>query len=427
MNNRFIQALSIRPFLFLWLAEVFSQIAMNMFNFVLIIVAFKLSHSNTAVSGIILSFTLPAVVFGMLAGVFVDRWDKKAVLFSTNALRALLLLILTFWHNSLFGIYSISFLAAVLTQFFIPAETPMIPVLVKKELLLSANALFGMALYGSVLVAYALSGPVLLSSGDTYVFALLSLLFLLAAFFVTLIKEPRSHSAHTGFLSNIHTSEVVGDIKSAFAIMSKTKEIYNSLFLITLSQFIILVLAVLGPGYGIQILGIKVDEFPLLFVTPAAVGMVVGAIVVGNYFQYRNKYKIAAGGAIIAGISIMLLPYGSKVASKGLIDLLNAILPFGGGINILHLMMVLAFVLGMSNAFVFVPSNTLLQEKTHEHYRGKVYGALNALVGLCSLVPVVLVGALADTFGVGRVLTGLGIVIASIGLLNLLFTMGKRK
>ena len=85
----------------------------------------------------------------------------------------------------------------------------------------------------------------------------------------------------------------------------------------------------------------------------------------------------------------------------------------------------MAFVLGVANALVFVPSNTLLQEKTDAHYRGKIYGALNALVGVFSLVPVVVIGELADIYGVGIVLTMLGMIIAAIGVIHLLFSIKK--
>src|SRR5260221_5209283 len=161
MTNRCLLALTNRSFLFLFLAELVSQIAMNMMNFILILVAFTLTTSNTAVSGIVLSFTIPAIFFGILAGVYVDRKNKKKILLLTNILRGLLLVLLAFVHEKLLFVYAISFFIATITQFFIPAETPMIPILVKKDALLSANALFGLALYGSLLIAYALSGPFL--------------------------------------------------------------------------------------------------------------------------------------------------------------------------------------------------------------------------------------------------------------------------
>src|SRR5438034_788831 len=102
MNGRVLQVLTIKPFLNLWLAEIFSQIAMNMVNFILIILAFELTKSNTAVSGVVISYTIPAIIFGVIAGFFVDRWEKINVLFLTNIIRVFLLLLLAAFHSNVF-------------------------------------------------------------------------------------------------------------------------------------------------------------------------------------------------------------------------------------------------------------------------------------------------------------------------------------
>lgn len=416
MNNYLLRVLSIRPFLFLWCAEVFSQVAVNMMNFVLIIVVFKLTHSSTAVAGVILSYTIPSILFGMLAGVYVDRWNKKRVLFFTNVLRMFFLFVLAFFHSDLLFVYFLSFVISIVTQFFIPAETPMIPLLVQNKYLVPANALFGMGVYGSVLIAYALSGPFLLLLGLTNVLILLGVFFFVAAVFVTLIRTPSiAAREQKPIVPDLRVSiSLKNEIKAVIHVMLKTREIYQSISFLAISQLIILILAVIGPGFASQIVGVSVEQFPLLFVTPAALGMVVGMVLVGNYFPQYPKERLITIGMLISAIGLLIMPYGSKVASRGFVHNLNAYLPAIVSIDILHILMVLAFALGLANAFVFVPSNTILQEKTSDEFRGKVYGALNALIGVVSLLPVIIVGELADIFGVGRVLTGLGIVLAGI-------------
>jgi hypothetical protein len=66
-----------------------------------------------------------------------------------------------------------------------------------------------------------------------------------------------------------------------------------------------------------------------------------------------------------------------------------------------------------------------LQEKTSETYRGKVYGLLNALVGIASFIPIILVGGFADLIGVSKVLTGIGSTVIAIGVARL-FMRKKR-
>lgn len=193
MAHHIASALRNRSFFFLWLAEIFSQIAMNMLNFILIIVAYQLTESNSAVSGIVLAFTIPAVIFGLLAGVYVDRWDKKKVLFATNFFRACLLIVLAIFHRNIPILYLLTFAVSTITQFFIPAETPIIPLVVSNELLYSANALFGIALYGAVLIAYGLSGPFLILFKPITSFFVLAGIFMLAAISILFVKEPRLH------------------------------------------------------------------------------------------------------------------------------------------------------------------------------------------------------------------------------------------
>jgi len=102
---------------------------------------------------------------------------------------------------------------------------------------------------------------------------------------------------------------------------------------------------------------------------------------------------------------------------------MNMSLPHIIDITTEHLLVVLAFILGLANAFVFVPSNTILQEETSDELRGKIYGVLNALVGLFSLLPILLVGSLSDIIGVDKVIIGIGVVLVSLGLSRLVFDL----
>src|SRR3989338_4204305 len=127
IGNDILRVLRIKPFFLMMASEFFSQFAFNMQNFVLIYIVFGATHSNTAVSGIILSFTIPAVLLSIFSGVFVDRWDKKKVIFYTHLARGILILFLLMPNLPIGYIYVLTFLIAVATQFFIPAEAAIIP------------------------------------------------------------------------------------------------------------------------------------------------------------------------------------------------------------------------------------------------------------------------------------------------------------
>lgn len=403
MNNKAFAALSERPFLFLWIGEIFTQIPTHLFNFFLILLVFKLTHSNTAVSGIVLTFTIPAIFFGSIAGIYADRWDKKKVLAISNILRAVLMLVMIFFLDNIFMIYVISFLVTILVQFFIPAEIPMVPLVVSKKNLLSANALFGVVIFASVLIAYVLSGPtlIILKHSDTLI--ILAAMLLIGAGFILNINIKNKN----GQIKNDEPN-FLKDIKNTFSLMTNTSNVSRSLFLMAFSQILILIIATIAPGYAQQILKINIEDFPVLFATPAALGMVCGVILLVNKFHSHPKNSLITAGIFLSGFGVLFLPYGSKVASRGFIQNINFFLPHILQVNILHIMIFLAFVLGFANSFVFIPANTMLQESTDEEVRGKIYGFLNSVVGVLSLLPIVIAGGLSDLLGVGVVVTGIG-------------------
>lgn len=414
MRNPIISALSIPSFSYLLISEFFSQFATNLLNFSLLIVVYDLSKSNVAVAGVVLTFTLPSILFGILAGVYVDRWNKKNVLVYTNILRALASFPLLFVSTELFFVYTLSFLVFLITQFFIPAETPIIPLLIKRpELLITANALFSMGIFGSIIVAYGLSGPLLLLLGKDSVFILITVLFAASAFFAFLIKLRYQKEETTQKIN------ILGEIRDSFSVVVNKHKVYHSLLLLTLLQTLILSIAVIGPGYATKVLHIQVEKFPILFVTPAVIGMTVGAILIGNFWHKKSKEALVKIGLFIIGIVISLFPYGYLLTNSDATKKINLFLPKIMNINDVHIMIFLAVIIGFGFSLVFVPSNTLIQEETTDRQRGKIYGSLNTLIGIVSIIPILGVGILADFIGVGNVITLVGIIVICVALLRI--------
>jgi MFS family permease len=414
MKNPLLKVLSNSSFLFLLISEFFSQFAMNLLNFILLIVVFGLVGSNTAVSGVVLAFTIPSILFGILAGAYVDNMNKKHVLVYTNALRAAAVFPLVLVSHKLGLVYLLTFLVSLITQFFIPAEAPMIPHIVRKRLLLSANALFSMGIFGSIIVAYALSGPLLILLGTKNVFVLITVLFALSAVSALLINAKVNWNRHKDVEVNVKR-----EIREAFSVMVKKDKVYHSLFLLTLLQTLILMIAVIGPGYASEILKIRVEEFPLFFVAPAVIGMAFGAVLIGNFLHLKSKQKLVKFGLLILSFLIMSFPTAPRIIAQDIFININNKLPAILDINSVHVMLVLSLLTGIAFSFIFIPSNTLIQEETTDRQRGKIYGSLNTLTGLVSIIPVLGVGIVADYMGVEKVFFAIGIFILSVAILRI--------
>ena len=158
-DSGFWPVLQNRSFLVLWSGQIFSQLADKVYLVLMIaIIGSRFEAPGQAISGwvsaVMVAFTIPAVLFGSLAGVYVDRWNKQSVLVFTNLLRGSLVIALPLglWLAQDWGqigpvpvgfglLLAITFAVSTLTQFFAPAEQALIPLIVKKSRLLSANSL----------------------------------------------------------------------------------------------------------------------------------------------------------------------------------------------------------------------------------------------------------------------------------------------
>ena len=152
-----------RAFLAMWGAQILSQTAANAVTSALIILVAEITHSNTSSSFLILLAIIPAVLFGIGAGVLVDRTDRRFVLVITNALRGVAILPLLFVGQDLTTIYVVNFLVAAVTIFFVPAESATIPGIVRRKDLLVANSLFTFTFNGSFLLGFIILAPIAVS------------------------------------------------------------------------------------------------------------------------------------------------------------------------------------------------------------------------------------------------------------------------
>src|SRR6185436_20703436 len=111
---------------------------------------------------------LPTLVFGLVAGVFVDRFDRKKILLAADLLRGLLVVSIPTAVDSfgLPGLYAIIFLAASVRQFFDPAWESVLPEIASEDELAKANSFLSISSFSSTAVGFAAAG--FLSSRDIH-------------------------------------------------------------------------------------------------------------------------------------------------------------------------------------------------------------------------------------------------------------------
>ncbi|MEJ7697792.1 MAG: MFS transporter [Candidatus Limnocylindrales bacterium] len=179
-------------FLRLWLSQAATRIGGNMVLYGLTVIVVDNTSSNTAVSLLILSFLVPAVIFSAVAGVYVDRIDRRIILILTNFLRGLAIIGLYLVGANFLLILLLNTIVSTVTVFFAPAEAAMIPQVVPRSQLLAANGVFTLTLNAAFALGFALLGPLVvnLSSPEAVILIVAVLYFVAAAFCFTLPPSP---------------------------------------------------------------------------------------------------------------------------------------------------------------------------------------------------------------------------------------------
>lgn len=390
-------------FVKIWIAQLSSQLAAHLLNFALIIRIFELtektSYANIAVSLLILAFGVPSIIFAVLAGAYVDHLDRKKVLVVTNIVRAVLVLFFLVFETNLVFVYVMVFVISVLSQFFTPAESAALPRLVTKKQFVAANSLFLFTLYSSFILGYSLAGPIISAGGANSVYWVTSAAFLLAALLSAGLPKLAPKELGLNFKAINH--QVFVTIRQTTYKIWKTPMLSFPIANLTIGQMIIGIIAVVAPGLAIVLFNQNLAQVSVKLIIPAALGMVVGAIAVGQFFKNFHKAKVINVGIVIAVISLV---------SIGFVDRLKNF-PFYDWIVIS-----IAFVLGLANALVSVSAQTLLQEHSTDEERGKIFGTLNMMMNLAASLPVLLAGVTADLISPASVMVIAGGLVALFGL-----------
>lgn len=403
-----------RDFRNLWFGQICSQLAVSTMLFVLALRIYQTTGSNAAVSGLFLTFGIPAVLFGIGAGAIVDHFDKRQILMGADFLRAVIVLGFLLFTGNLAFYYVLAFTNSLITQFYVPAEAPTIPRLIKDAELVTANSLFSFTYYSSLALGTILAGPILRWFGPQGVFLFISFLFILAGIFE--YRLPKEHgkrildaSYHISSLTHIMT-RIITDIRNGFSYISSSPVLLDALLLLTGTQVIIALLGTLGPGFADRMLQIDIRDTSLVIIGPVVVGIIVGSLWIGNMGAKISESKLIQWGITAAGIILLCIAITVKLRSvSGFFWLFHNWL-------IIPLVLLLFFLLGIANSMLDVPANSILQKEASGPMRSRVYGMLTTAIGGVGILPIVASGVLADVLGVGKVIFLLGLGISAYGM-----------
>ena len=421
LQRGFIPVLKNPNFLALWSGQVFSQLADKVYLVLLIaLIANRFQESNQTISGwvstLMVAFTIPAVLFGSVAGVFVDRWPKKAVLVATNLLRGVLvfvtpgLLWLTQGWTPLYSLpvgfcvlLGITFLVSTLTQFFAPAEQAVIPLIVKPENLLSANSLYTTTMMGSLIIGFAVGEPILaladtlarqLNIGwDLGKELLVGGSYAIAGLLLLLLKTGENREAPSGEMPHIFE-----DIRDGLRYVKHHQRVRNALIQLIILFSVFAALTVLAVRLAETLPGMKTSQFGFLLAA-GGIGLAGGAAILGlgHWDQHGSHDRLSL--------------YGS-------IGMVGALVGLSLFTHHLWLTVLMTILLGAFGALVGIPMQTTIQAETPEEMRGKVFGLQNNAINIALSLPLSLAGVAETLLGLQTVFLSLAALVIAGGVLN---------
>lgn len=424
----FTQVLKNRGFLNLWINQILVQLSYNALNFALIIWVFKITDSNTAVSALLFSIYLPAVIFGLFTGVLVDLIDRKKTIMMIDLFLALSFFSLIFVKDFYPAILVIAFIVNALGQFYAPVEASAIPLVAKKSELITANSIFSATLYSCFLLGFGMSGPLINHLTIDFVFglggALLFLAFALSWTFPPIKAEPDEQGRQLikAILGkNYLKIKEIGlfEILETMKLIRGKLPVLSSIVILAGVQVVIGILAVLTPGFLEKTLQIKATDASYVLVIPLGLGIVTGGLVLGRIGQRFVKRRLVSKAIFFAGALFFLVGI-APIISPAIRHLPHPKpLPFFYQPSLSTILAVGSFFMGIAMVSILVPSQTVLQQNSPDKDRGKVFSVLGVAMSGLSLIPVLISGVLADIFGTMPIFMGLGAIIMMVGLFGL--------
>lgn len=425
-HDSFFSTIKNKGFLNLWINQILVQLSYNALNFALILWVFHLTNSNTAVSFLLAVTYFPPILFGLFAGILTDLSDRKKMIMAINILLAICFFLLIPLKTSYLAILIITFIINSLAQFYAPAESSAIPLIVPKKQLMVANSLFSITLFGSFLVGFGLAGPLISFLGIDNLFLLggvvLTVAFLMSFLFpsirnkndqeaVKLMKAIKQRNYRHIYYFGMK------EIRDTVLLIRGKLTVFSALLILASIQVVIGILAVILPAFTEMELHIQAEDISQIVIIPLGLGMISGGALVAKFGKNFPKRTIVSRAILFAGFLLFALGVSPLVTPIIQHFPQNLPRPFFYQPPISAVIAIGSFLLGLAMVSIVVPSQTVLQENTAENIRGKIYAVLGVLNAAFTILPVIIVGGLADLVGTRPIFLLMGGTIVLIGLL----------
>ena len=380
-----------------------------------------------AVSGVMIARVVPSLLLGPVAGVFVDRWDRRRVMIVTHLGRGVVMALIPF-TNEVLTLVLATLIIEMMSALFAPAKDSVLPIIVPRPQLVAANQVnllvtygtlpLGATVYSALLLAtvqFAPEGGFLAGRPLAVPIWFNAVSFWLAAPLMLLLHVPRRGSgAGAGAVASEPTAGAWASLKQGVRFVA-TQPVIRALILGVMVAFAVAGMVITTGEFFANLLNAGPSGYGVL-VASVGTGLVIGLVVAEPLTRRIEPEQLFSPGIGAAGLALIvtaLMP-----------NLWAALGP--------------AVVMGLGAGVSFICGYTILQRRVDDAIRGRTFGAFNsgvrvAIFGSSVAVPV-LIGLLGRerrevitgpdgtpellypyTFGGVRITLLLGGVLAVVG------------
>lgn len=417
-----------RNFALVWAAGLISMTGDWLLFIGLPIYVLGLTGSVLLTSVTLMAAFAPNLLFGSLAGVLVDRWDRKWTMVCANLLQAAAVapLLLVTTADQIWIVYASVFATSSISLFFRPAESALLPLLVDEERLVSANALGGVnsnlarligpALGGLAIAAWGLGGVIWGDAASFILAALLVATIRPGAARITPAAEPAAGAADNAKrgvlrelgegLAVVGRERVVAVLFAMAALMGLGEGLFGVLLVVWTKRVL---------AGGAQELG--------WMMSAQAIGGLIGGLLVGGLIAPRVRPARLLGVCALLFGAIDLAIVDAPLFAIGFLP--PSPVPEVAS-SLLLLVLGLFVLVGIPGIGMNAGSTTLLQTAVPNSHLGRVMSLFFGLFALTTLGGMALAGFYGDQLGPILLLNGQGGVYICAGLLAVLFLWGAR-
>lgn len=384
------------PFFTVWIGQAFSLLGTVVARFALIWWLTDLTGSAVVLAGSTLVSMAPRVILGPLAGVYIDRHNRRMVMILADAFTGLVSLWLAymFWVGAMevWHVYLVIFARSLGSTFHNPAMSASTSLMVPEEQLSRVAGMnqtlngilnfVGPAMGALFLELLPLHGVMMIDVGT----ALIAILTLLVIQIPNPVRTPSEDD---------EPESMWKDMRDGFRYIFSWKGMAIFLGMAMLINFVI------NPAFTLMPLLVKNEFFggaPELAMLESThgIGLLVGGILLSIWGGFRKKVNTILVGTILLGVAVIGLGFTPVTAFWG------AVLASAG----------IGFVLPFVNGTI----GAMLQSTTAPEMQGRVFSATNSLSSVMTLASLMVAGPVAEWIGVRTMFLISGLVCAVVGL-----------